>query len=207
MNTLIDQNQTNTPIKKNLLIGCTGSVATTRIDQIIQSFKPTYNLKIILTKDAKFFSDKIIPNYQEYQSDNNVQFYFDEDEYREYSNNQTVLHIELRKWADAILIAPLSANTLAKITNGLCDNLLTCVIRAWDFTKPGFFALAMNTYMYNHFITEKQVGILEKEFRFVQIPAVVKKLKCGDIGIGGIADTVDVFRIVDDCLKGVKGDS
>ena len=46
-----------------------------------------------------------------------------------------VLHIELRKWADICLIAPLSANTLAKIANGLADNLLTSTLRAWDFSK------------------------------------------------------------------------
>lgn len=46
------------------------------------------------------------------------------------------MHIELRNWADVLLIAPLSANTLAKIAGGLCDNLLTCVVRAWDFKKP-----------------------------------------------------------------------
>ncbi len=47
-----------------------------------------------------------------------------------------VLHIELRRWADVLLVAPLSANTLAKMANGLADNLLTCVVRAWDFSKP-----------------------------------------------------------------------
>ena len=47
-----------------------------------------------------------------------------------------VLHIELRRWADVLLLAPLSANTLAKAASGLCDNLLTCVVRAWDFDKP-----------------------------------------------------------------------
>ena len=41
-----------------------------------------------------------------------------------------VLHIELRRWADALVLAPLSANTLAKAAHGLCDNLLTCVVRA-----------------------------------------------------------------------------
>lgn len=46
------------------------------------------------------------------------------------------MHIELRRWADVLLIAPLSANTLAKAAGGLCDNLLTCVVRAWDFSKP-----------------------------------------------------------------------
>ena len=46
-----------------------------------------------------------------------------------------MLHIELRRWADVLLLAPLSANTLAKAAGGLCDNLLTCVVRAWDFSK------------------------------------------------------------------------
>lgn len=47
-----------------------------------------------------------------------------------------MLHIELRKWADLLLIAPLSANSLAKIANGMADNLLTSVVRAWDYKKP-----------------------------------------------------------------------
>lgn len=46
------------------------------------------------------------------------------------------MHIELRRWADALVIAPLSANTLAKAAGGACDNLLTCVVRAWDFSRP-----------------------------------------------------------------------
>ncbi len=55
----------------------------------------------------------------------------------------------------------------------------------------------MNTFMYEHFLTEKQIKIIKEEFKFVQIPSVVKKLKCGDVGIGGIADTKDIYDIVD----------
>jgi hypothetical protein len=47
-----------------------------------------------------------------------------------------VMHIELRRWADALVVAPLSANSLAKMAHGLADNLLTCIVRAWDFTNP-----------------------------------------------------------------------
>lgn len=47
-----------------------------------------------------------------------------------------MLHIDLRKWADLLIIAPLSANSLAKMAQGLCDNCLTSVVRAWDFSKP-----------------------------------------------------------------------
>ena len=49
-----------------------------------------------------------------------------------------------------MIICPLSANTMAKISNGICDNLLTCVFRAWDFKKPVFVAPAMNTFMYDN---------------------------------------------------------
>ena len=61
----------------------------------------------------------------------------DEDDWRSWKAvGDEVLHIELRRWADVLVVAPLSANTLAKVACGLCDNLLTCVVRAWDWQKP-----------------------------------------------------------------------
>jgi phosphopantothenoylcysteine decarboxylase len=83
--------------KKNLLIGCTGSVATVRIDQIIQALKDYFNLKIILTDNSKVFADQIIINYEDYENKNDVKFYFDDDEYKSYKNTDTVLHIEVVK--------------------------------------------------------------------------------------------------------------
>ena len=61
----------------------------------------------------------------------------DEEEWHEWQKKgDPVLHIELRKWADLLVVAPLSANTLAKLAQGLCDNCLTSVVRAWDWSKP-----------------------------------------------------------------------
>ena len=57
-----------------------------------------------------------------------------------------MLHIDLRKWADLLVIAPLSANSLAKMAQGLCDNCRTSVVRAWDFSKP----LLVRLSGYNH---------------------------------------------------------
>ena len=187
---------------KNLLVGITGSVAAVRFEQIIQQFYSLhkFNIKAIITDKAKIFLEKLISDYKEIEKKYECEIYFDNDEFELYKKDENrVLHIELRKWADLVLLAPLSANTLAKITNGICDNLLTSVIRAWDFKKKGFFCLAMNTLMYDHFITQKQVNILVNEFKFIQIPSVCKKLKCvkcGDIGMGGIADTKDIVKIV-----------
>lgn len=80
----------------------------------------------------------------------------DEDEWSCWSKREDpVLHIDLRKWADVLLVAPLSANTLAKLANGLCDNLLTCVARAWDFSRPLLVAPAMNTLMWESPFTAK----------------------------------------------------
>jgi phosphopantothenoylcysteine decarboxylase len=68
-----------------------------------------------------------------------------------------------------LVILPLTANTLGKISNGLCDNLLTCVVRAWDFTKSDsnfrkniMVCPAMNTHMFEHPITAKQLSFLQE---------------------------------------------
>jgi phosphopantothenoylcysteine synthetase/decarboxylase len=54
----------------------------------------------------------------------------------------------------------------------------------------------MNTYMYEHFLTKKQVDILLNEFKFIEVPVVEKILKCGDYGKGGIANTDDIVNTV-----------
>lgn len=141
--------------KFHLLIGVTGSVATIKIFDMIDEFrkKDVNNqmvIKVVATSNSLNFFD---PNRLE---QNDVTVYTDKDEWSVYKQRgDPVLHIELRKWADAFLIAPLDANTMGKIANGLCDNLLTCVARAWDFNsnKNFYFAPAMNTCMWDHPMT------------------------------------------------------
>uniref|UniRef100_A0A8C6SEW5 Phosphopantothenoylcysteine decarboxylase n=1 Tax=Neogobius melanostomus TaxID=47308 RepID=A0A8C6SEW5_9GOBI len=106
-----------------------------------------------------------------------------------------VLHIELRRWAHLFVIAPLDANTLAKIANGICDNLLTCVVRAWDTSRPLLFCPAMNTAMWNHPITAEHVSRLQT-FGYKEIPCISKKLVCGDEGgynVQSVPKTICLF--------------
>jgi phosphopantothenoylcysteine decarboxylase len=118
----------------------------------------------------------------------------DEDEWSLWKKRgDPVLHIDLVKWADIFIIAPLDANTLGKISSGLCDNLLTCVARAWDMEKPLIFCPAMNTKMFNHPITRKQIEEL-KDFGYYEISPISKTLMCGDTGLGAMAE---YFTIVD----------
>ena len=95
---------------------------------------------------------------------------------------------------------PLSANTLAKISNGLCDNLLTCVARAWDFSKPCLIAPAMNTFMWDHPTTQPQIDRL-KSWGFIEIPCIEKVLMCNDKGKGAMAEPFTIVESVFNVLN------
>ncbi|KJE88590.1 phosphopantothenoylcysteine decarboxylase, variant 3 [Capsaspora owczarzaki ATCC 30864] len=93
-----------------------------------------------------------------------------------------VLHIALRGWADLLVIAPLDANTLAKLSHGMCDNLLTCIARAWDYTtRPLIVCPAMNTFMWDHPATARQLDMLQSLGMEI-VPPIAKRLACGDLG-------------------------
>ena len=137
-----------------------GSVATIKAKEIIEELlKIGLNVVFVSTESSKHFL-----NIAEYSIDGIstckegpvfVQF-DDKDEWAAWNKREDyVLHIELRKIASILLIAPLSANTMGKIANGLCDNLLTCIARCWDIKNDPFIvAPAMNTMMYEHPITD-----------------------------------------------------
>ncbi|KAG8231614.1 hypothetical protein J437_LFUL010292 [Ladona fulva] len=131
-----------------------------------------------------------------------VEILGDEDEWAAWSRiGDPVLHIELCKWADVFVIAPLDANTMGKLTNGICDNLLTCVFRAWDVKKkPLVFCPAMNTKMWTHPITEEQVNRLVS-WGLIYVPPISKKLACGDEGTGAMAEYGTIIEVVMDALK------
>ena len=112
-----------------------------------------------------------------------------------------MLHIELRKLAKCLVVAPLSANTMAKFSNGLCDNLLTCVFRCWDFRSTQnigsvIVAPAMNTFMYEHPITELQEKFLSETLGVTVLPTVEKTLMCGDTGKGAMASPETIVEAV-----------
>ncbi|XP_070214701.1 phosphopantothenoylcysteine decarboxylase isoform X2 [Bos mutus] len=157
----------------HVLVGVTGSVAALKLPLLVSKLLdiPDLEVAVVTTERAKhFYSPRDVP----------VTLYSDADEWEMWKRrSDPVLHIDLRRWADLMLVAPLDANTLGKVASGICDNLLTCVIRAWDRSKPLLFCPAMNTAMWEHPITEQQVGQL-KDFGYIEIPCVAKKLVCGD---------------------------
>ncbi|KHN20453.1 Putative phosphopantothenoylcysteine decarboxylase [Glycine soja] len=111
------------------------------------------------------------------------------------------MHIELLRWAEIMVIAPLSANTLGKIAGGLCDNLLTCIVRAWDYSKPLFVAPSMNSIVWRNPFTERHCTEID-ELGITLIPPVTHTTASGDFEHGAMAEpstissTVRVFYVL-----------
>uniref|UniRef100_A0A914CW95 Flavoprotein domain-containing protein n=1 Tax=Acrobeloides nanus TaxID=290746 RepID=A0A914CW95_9BILA len=179
--------------KYHLLIGVTGSVATIKLQELIaeihkQSPPDKIVIKVVTTPNAMNFFNPI---------DLDEDVFDDRDEWSMWqSRGDPVLHIELRKWADTLLIAPLDANSLAKIAHGLCDNLLTSLVRAWDFNKPLYFAPAMNTAMWENPLTYQHMKTLKELLQFREIPPIEKELMCGDKGYGAMATVQMIASII-----------
>jgi len=120
-----------------------------------------------------------------------------------YRIGDPILHIELRRWADIVLIAPCSANTLAKIATGTCDNLVTSLLRALAPTTPTYVYPAMNTLMYEHPLTAQHVRTVRDVIGYHVVGPISKGLACGDVGVGAmvewrdiVASVVEKFRLV-----------
>ena len=124
----------------------------------------------------------------------------DRAEYKRYQTpEKEILHIELAQWADALLIAPCTANTMAKLVYGLADNALTSTALAFmGYDKPVFIAPAMNTHMWMAPATKRNLTTIISDGVRVIYPTA-KLLKCGDIGVGGMAD----IKAITDIIKGV----
>ena len=198
--------------KKHLLLAASGSVATIKLPLIISSFNqhPNLSIRIILTKAASHFlagQSPEQPTLASLSSLPNVDgIYLDEAEWLEpWTRHSKILHIELRRWAHLFAIVPMSANTLAKVTGGLCDDLLTSVIRAWDVNRTIIAAPAMNQMMWEHPITAKQISILAQEWNWSEVVMPqVKELACGDVGQGGMRDWQEVVALLEERLNALE---
>ena len=197
----------------NILLGVTGSVAAIKTPELVAALMAAkHSVKVVATESALYF-------FKPAELPPGVLFR-DADEWPAggYQRGETVLHIELRKWADAFVIAPLDANTLAKLAYGLADNCLVCVARAWDMTRPMILAPAMNTLMWQHPATARHLRQLaedrggqppystdpdvvaawinEQKCGLSIIGPVTKELACGDVGTGDMADLAAIVAAI-----------
>ena len=175
---------------KHILIGITGGIAAYKICSLIRDFKKSgAEVKVIATPNALNFVTKLT-----LQNLSQNEVYVEEFDVQNWKPE----HISLADWADIMLIAPASANTIGKIAQGIADNLLTSV--ACAFSKKMLIAPAMNCNMWNNegvkenirILSSRGIEILEPESGF---------LACGYIGKGRLCSIGKIYNAVDEALN------
>ena len=168
---------------KTILIGITGGIAAYKICSLIRLYKKAgANVRVVMTPSALNFVTKLT---LQTLSDNEV--YVENFEIEEYKPG----HISLCDEADIMVIAPATANTISKIANGICDNLLTSTVCA--FSKPVIIAPAMNTNMWNNPFVQENLKKLEN-YGFNILNPESGFLACGTNGTGRMVEVEDIFE-------------
>ncbi|AAC06944.1 bifunctional phosphopantothenoylcysteine decarboxylase/phosphopantothenate--cysteine ligase CoaBC [Aquifex aeolicus] len=166
----------------NILIGVCGGIASYKVCELVRELKRKgHSVKTILTPFAEKFMSPLT-----FQTLSGNKAYTDKD-----WEEEPLAHINLARWADVFLIAPATANTIAKIANGISDNLLTTTILAYG--KPLLVAPAMNTVMYKSPSTQENLKKL-KEWGHVIIEPEFGVLACKEVGEGKLAS---IDRLID----------
>ncbi|KAG8388829.1 hypothetical protein BUALT_Bualt02G0165700 [Buddleja alternifolia] len=178
------------PRRPRILLAACGSMAAIGFTNLCGLFAEWAEVKAVATGAALHFIDRAsLPN--------GVVLYTDGDEWSTWNRiGDPLLHVELKRWAEVMVIAPLSANTLGKIAMGLCDNLLTCLVRVWDCrSKPLFVAPDMNLVMWNSTLTERHAMELD-EIGISLIRPVSRSSSDEDYGNGSMERPSRIMTIV-----------
>ena len=171
---------------KKILIGVTGSIAIYKTLDLIRLFiKSGAVVRVLMSESAKKF---INPITFEAISQNKV---LDENS-ENWDKNSDYNHIDIAKWADILVIAPASANTINKISCGIADNLLLQTVLACK--KKIIIAPAANTNMIENPITIQSINNL-KNLGFEVLQTQTKELICKDVGNGAMLEPIDIFQI------------
>lgn len=177
---------------KNILLGVTGGIAAYKSPGICSLLrKKGANVKVVMTKAATEFVSTM--TFQT-MSDNLVYTNM----FPETSTDPGVEHIELAKWADIIVIAPATANTIAKIANGIADDLLTSIMLA--ARSKIIIVPAMNTFMLNNSATRINMQTL-KDRDMQVLGTQVDLLACNDVGDGKMLEPSEIVDEIDTTLR------
>lgn len=174
---------------KNILLGISAGIAAYKTASLVRLFiKAGANVKVVMTPASKDF---ITPLTLSTLSKNSVHSSFtNEEDDNDVWNN----HVDLGLWADLMLVAPATANTLSKMANGVCDNLLLATYLSAKC--PVYFAPAMDLDMYKHPSTLRSLDVL-KRYGNIIIPATSGELASGLIGEGRMAEPEDIVQFIE----------
>lgn len=169
-----------------ILLGVSGSIAAYKAcDLVSQARRLGHEVRVIMTPSA---TQLVGPTTFEALSEHPVLL----DTFK--GTTSTMDHIQWAKWAERVVVAPLSANTLGKLACGLADDALSTTLMAIPRGIPIVLAPAMNTEMWFHPVVQRNLGWLRDLGRYSFVDPVEKRLACGDYGVGGMADVSDILK-------------
>lgn len=178
---------------KKILLGVTAGIAAYKTSFLVRYFiKAGAEVKVVMTPAAKDF---VTPLTLSTLSKNPVHStFYDQSEENELWNS----HVDLGLWADFMILAPLTANTMAKMADGICDNLLLATYLSAKSTV--YFAPAMDLDMYKHETTSKNIKTLEDRGN-IFIPPAIGELASGLEGEGRMAEPEEIVSFIENHLS------
>lgn len=167
---------------KHIVVGVTGGIAAFKACQLVSNLSKKYEVQVIMTKNAMNFVHPL--TFETLTGKKCLVDTFDRDFTHE------VEHIRVAKWADVFVVAPATANVIAKFAHGIADDMLTTSFLAC--TAPKIIAPAMNTHMYENAVTQENIEKLSR-LGMHMVDAASGFLACGDTGKGKMAE-IDVIE-------------
>ncbi|MBW4615631.1 MAG: bifunctional phosphopantothenoylcysteine decarboxylase/phosphopantothenate--cysteine ligase CoaBC [Desmonostoc vinosum HA7617-LM4] len=183
----------NSHAKSNrVLVGVGGGIAAYKVCEVVSTlFKGGVEVRVILTRSAQeFITPLTLATLSRHPA------YTDKDFWQ--PTHSRPLHIELGEWADVMVIAPLSANTLAKLAYGMADNLLTNTVLA--STCPVLLAPAMNTDMWEQLSVQRNWQQVLTDYRYHSVGTSSGLLACDRIGAGRLAEPLEIVTYIQSLL-------
>ncbi|MCS7151907.1 MAG: phosphopantothenoylcysteine decarboxylase [Endomicrobia bacterium] len=179
-------------MRKNILIGITAGISIYKICELIRQLrKKNYSVKCIMTRNATELISPLL--FQELTEE---KVYIDMFSNQEFSPT----HVALSDWADLIVVAPCSCNTISKLACGKTEDLLTCTIYAADLKKTKVLLCpSMNTNMWLHPITQKNIKTL-KDIGYHVLEPEKGELLCNKEGVGRLPEIEKIVRFIEKLL-------
>ena len=172
--------------KKNILLGVSASIAAYKACDLITELREEgFQVTVVMTKDAHHFVTPL--SLQSFAGTEVIQDFFST------KDRLKPIHIELAKKSDLILVAPASADIIAKMAHGLADDVLSCTVLASE--APLVVAPAMNEKMFFKKVTQENIDKLKKHAAVIVQP-VEGHLVCSDHGMGHLAENKSILQAV-----------
>ena len=177
-----------------VLLGVTGGIAAYKAaDLVSASVKAGHEVRVVMTKNASHFVGAV--TFEALTGHPVMTNTFATGHGADGASS--IEHISWAKWAEVACVAPLTASTLGRLACGIADDALTTVWMALPQRVPNLLCPAMNTQMWSHPAVVRNLRWLDEMGRYQILAPTEKRLACGDVGVGGLADVADILAAIE----------